>query len=236
MQRADWLAIAGFVLTIIFGLPSIAFFQQGNRSLGAVAIFLALLTAGLTLYIYRTITRPPWTVLSHHTRAEIRDRDGEIAVVRKTVRLSPNHPGLQHYTHRNISCDGSAVFTVDSGVRVVTQTVEAGDYHLTVEFPSQLRRFHPVTTWLEATLTAAFTGNREAVILLVDQPIRTATLEILLPEHRPPQAGTVRAVYRYSGKDEKLPPPEVVGSGIVWTRTHRFRCLPFGEYEVSWRW
>ena len=45
MTRADWLALVGLILTVVFGIPSIPLFASGSAALGAAALDAAALTA-----------------------------------------------------------------------------------------------------------------------------------------------------------------------------------------------
>ena len=159
MSRSDWLAIAGIALTLIFGIPSIRYFTQGNRALGGLSLFLTFVILALTVYFYWLSRLPPYTVISSHLKVEILNPAGNTARIRKTVVLRPNHHGLEHYAHRNISYDGTATFRVNPEVTLVEHHVAAGDHFIYVRFPHQLRRFSHVSTWLEADQTDTFTSS-----------------------------------------------------------------------------
>lgn len=233
MSRSDWLAILGIILTVIFGIPTIPLFAKGNIALGFLVLVLFLVTLALTLYHIWKSRLPPYTILCHHGRVDIQDDGGKTALYRKTLTLRPNHPGLEHYTHRNLSADGTLTdFRVNPEVLLENQGVRAGDYYVSIRFFNQLPRGRPVTTWLEATCRDCFTKQREGFIVFVDQPTRAAKVEVVLP--RKPY--DVRAIFRYSGRDQELEAPAITGNSIVWERSQRFMNLPFGEYEVSWSW
>jgi hypothetical protein len=238
MSLADALAIAGLILTIIFGLPVIPLFAKGNAFLAAVAAILALISLSLTAIIYRLLSLPPWSIVVNHTRLEVLDHDGHTARVRKTMTIRANEGGLEHYTYRNISCDGAITeVRVDPNVRMERHERTAGDHFVTVRFPHQVGKYKTVTTWLEFDLTDAFTSERESFVLQVDQRTHNAEVEIVLPATRPPRAGSLVAAYRYSGREEELEPPEVVGAQIKWSRKPmRMRRLALGEYAISWSW
>jgi hypothetical protein len=236
MTRADWLGVAGLLVSIILGLPSFSLFARGDRALGIAAIILAGIVLALTWAIRWILQLPPWTIMRHRTRIEVLDPGGKQAVATKTLLLRPNHGGLQHYTHRNISGEGTPVFAVDPAVVLLKQQRSAGDYFVTVEFPHQLRRFEKVTTWLEMRFADAYCGDPENFTLLVDQPMREVSIEVILPESRHPHSDSVMLLYRYSGKEEQLEKPQVQGRTISWTRVHKWRGLPPGEYEIRWNW
>jgi len=234
MSRADIIGILGILLTLILGIPSIPLFAQGNLALGALTLILALIILGLTGYFHYLSRLPPFTILSHHFNVEILDTEGKQARARKTITIRPNHPGQDHYAHRSFTFDGTVNFRVDPGVRIASQYVAAGDHFVYVRFPSQLKRFKAVTTWIELDCTNSFTSPNEGVLLTVDQPIKVATIEITLPTPKQPQ--NVRTIYRYSGKEEEMPKPEVRGQRICWTRSPKWGGLSYGQYEVSWDW
>ncbi len=238
MSRSDCFAIGGIVLGVISLIPAVPLFSSGNAALGALAVLLAVIILGFTLYFWLTSKLPPYTVLRHESHIEIADRTGRRASARKTLSLRPNHRGLQFYTHRNISTDGQGVtFTVDPGVTLVQQERHAGDHFVTIRFPTQLRRMSRAPlTWLEIICTDAFMADRESFTLLVDQPIKSVRVEVVLPQDRPPHPDSVRLVYRYSGSEEELERPEIITNRIAWERAHRYRCLRYGEYQLSWRW
>ena len=239
MSRADWQFAVGVLLALIFGIPSIPLFAKGNTALGVLTLLLAIIILGLTVYFSSLLRLPPYTVLEHHSHIEVLDASGREARVRKTIVLRPNHRGQKYFTHRDISSDGTDItFTVDPAVAIVKQSKSAGDYHVTIEFPHLLRRMRAApATWLEMTCTGAFTKNLESVTLQVDQPLKRATIEIVLPHQRPPNLDSVKLVYRYSGNEEEQAKPEVNGNRIRWERRAKwFRSLRFGEYEISWRW
>ncbi len=115
---------------------------------------------------------------------------------------------------------------------MLKQEIKGGDHFISVQFPNQLSS--STTTWLEIECTDAFTSNHEGIVLLVDQPTKEATIEAIFPENRLPTS--FRAIYRYSGKEEELPPPTISRNILTWTCSYRFRQVPFGEYELSWFW
>jgi hypothetical protein len=234
MQRGDWWALIGIIVAIVLGIPSVPLFAQGNIVLASVALILFMVLLGLTYYTYWIGRLPPWTVMAFHFHAEILDTAGRTARARKTVKLRANHPGLEYYTHRNISADGTVTFQVDGDVTLESQQVIGGDYVVRVRFPTQIKRWSQVNTWLEETCTGTFTTTSEGIIGLVDLPMKRITLEVTLPADRPSRSA--RVIYRYSGKEEELDPPTVNGNRLVWTRGYRFRELPFGEYELRWSW
>ena len=236
MSRSDWIAVIGILIAIIFGIPSVPSFAAGNLALGFVSILLFLVILALTGFLFWFVALPPWTIISHHMRVELLDPDGKDAIARKTIRLRANHGGIQHYAHRNISCDGMLTFEVDSNVSAASHVVEAGDHRVTVAFPNQIGRFKTAATWIEFKLKDTFPADTEGVIVLVDQPIKSLTIEVIYPKDRLPHSGSVRVLYRYSGKEEELSPPEIVDRQVIWTRSRRFRAIPYGEYEISWRW
>ena len=147
--------------------------------------------------------------------------------------LRANHRGVDHYIHRNFSCDGVPRFTLDPNVELVKQDVEAGDHVLTVQFHHPIRCFRKVTTWFEATLDDAFIGSRERLILLIDQKVREVGVEIIFPNDRLPRS--LNAFYRRGGMDEPLPPPELKGDRISLKHRALYR-LPYGEIQVVWTW
>jgi hypothetical protein len=234
MSRSDWLAVLGIVLAVVFGIPTVRFFQQGDRALGALTLIVTLIAFCLSLYIVWESRLPAFTVVACHLRLEVYDQAGKTARLRKTVVIRPNHRGLDHYAHRNISADGTVAFTTDPNVVLVDHKVSAGDHSVYVRFPHQLRPFTPVTTWIEVDCRDTFATAPEGVILLVDSPIKKGSIEITLPVVRPPRGS--RAFYRASGKEEELPPPEIMGHQSTWSRSHRLFGLPYGEYEVTWDW
>lgn len=237
MTRPDWIGIAGIILTLIFGIPSIPAFSQGNIALGAVILVLAAVMFGLTVYAYWLLTRSPYTVMTNDTRIEILDASGENTRLRKNITLVPNHSGHEHYTYRNFSCDGTIEdVRVDPAVTLIDRHVSAGDHFITVRFSHQLPRFRPISTWIEFDLKDCFTGNAESCITIIDQPTKAATIDVLFPDQRLPHAGSVKAIYHYSGKDEELPRPSIAGSQITWKLSNRVRNLRYGEYEIMWNW
>lgn len=234
MTRADWLVLGGvllFALSVASSVPTLA---RGSVLLGLIHLVVGLAILSLSIYAYKTLSYPPFTIISHHLLVEILDPLGADARIRKTITLRPNHSGLDHYAHRNISSDGTLTFLVDPNVTMVSHQVVGGDHLVYVRFPYHLRRGQHYQTWLEALCKDAFTSNPEFATLLVDQPIKSATIEIVLPPQRPPQ--TVRAVYRYSGLERELPSPEVHENRIIWQRSTNFVGIPPGEYEVRWTW
>jgi hypothetical protein len=237
VSRSDVIGLIGVILTIVFGIPAVPLFAEGNIALGVLTIALALIILALTGYVYWRLELPPYTILTHESRIEILDAQGRRAAARKTIALRPNYRGADHYTHRNISCDGAVEFAVDPGVVLVQQQRAAGDYFVTVRFPHQLPCFRKAPpTWIEMLFTDAFLGNNESFSLLVDQPIKMASIEVLFPAARHPVPGSVRAVYRYSGHEEELAPPQLAGNRITMLLARKYRLLRYGEYEVMWRW
>lgn len=234
-SRSDWLGIIGIILTLVFGIPVLPYFAQGNFTLGTLSLILAIaFLAFTTAYFYKLFTLPQYTILCNRFALTISDPSGTVATLRKTVVLRPNHPGQEYYSHRNFSCDGNVDFKVDPGVTLADQRTRGGDHTVQVRFPFQLKRFKSVTTWLEAELTNSFTSNTEAFVLLVDQPTKEVIVEIDFPATRLPN--TIRATRRYSGKDEDLPTPELNGHQVTWKQVYKCRKFPYGEYEIWWRW
>jgi hypothetical protein len=236
VSRSDVLAIVGLVLTVVFGIPAIPLFAKGNAALGALSSFLALACLVLTVGILWWARLPPWTIMSHNLSVDIRDAAGKSTCARKTIKLRSNHPGNKWYIHRNISFDGDASQNVKVGPDVSVVKVEpwAGDFNVTVEFPTTLRIFESRETWLEMEFRNAFApSRRESVALLVDQPIKAATIQISLPDGVNPI--DARTIYRSSGREEEVDPPISQGRQLTWMQS-RWRGLRYGEYEISWKW
>ena len=227
MSRGEWISVAGIGVGLFFALPKYA------PEYLPVALVLVILS--VIAYTFWMSGLPPYTVLSHHFNIEIVDPEGREARARKTVTLRPNHPGQDHYAHRDFTLDGSITdIRTDPGVKIVEQYKAAGDHTIYVKFPSHLRRFKPVETWIELDCVDTFTSPNEGAILTIDQPLKKATIEITLPAQKQPR--NARAIKRYSGKDEELSAPKVMGQRISWSLSRRFRGLPYGQYEVSWDW
>jgi hypothetical protein len=236
VSRSDVLAIIGLVLTVVLGIPAIPLFAKGNAALGALSGLLALVCFALTISMFWWARLPPWTIMSHNLIIDIRDIAGKSTCARKTVKLRSNHPGNKWYIHRNISFDGNVSRDVKVGpdVSVVKLEPWAGDFNVTVEFPTTLRIFESRETWLELEFQNAFSpSRRESVALLVDQPIKAATIQINLPSGVSPI--DARTIYRSSGREEEVDPPIAQGHQLTWTR-RRWRGLRSGEYEISWKW
>lgn len=237
MSRPDAWAAAGVVLTLIFGIPSIPIFAQGNAALGAAAVVLAVVVLGLTVYNYTTVTRPPFTILSNLMDVQLNDDAGKLATVLKKKTIRPNHRGLNTYIHRNLSCDGSISGpTVDPDVIVIAHEKAAGDYFTTIRFPHQLARFESVETWIRFDLTDAFLNQNETAGLQVDEPTRSISICLHFNGQRQPDATSLKAIYRSGGRDVELPKPQISNGHINWTFARRWGRLPPGEYEVMWRW
>ena len=234
MWRSEWTLVAGLTVTILLALVSVPVFLQGQQGFGLLALILALLLLAATNYLYRLAALPPYTILNTHTLIQI--LDPVHARWRKTITLRANQEDLQHYVHRNLSADGIVHedFRVDPEATLVHQHRLAGDYNLTVHFTKPLRRFSKIVTWIEADLEGTFEGTSEAVILLVDQPIKSATIEIVFPPQRLPIAS--RMIYRYSGREEELKGPRIDGNRIIWAYSVRFGSIRYGAYEARWDW
>lgn len=234
MSFVDWLAILGIILALVFGIPTIPLFASGNIALGSLALILALVVIGLTIYLWWLSTCSPYTIISYMMKVDILDTTGKNALVKKTITLRPNQRGLDHYTHRNISADGNVTFAVDPGVTVARNQISGGDHHVEVRFPHQLHFFKHVTTWIQISCVDTFLNNTESAVLLVDMPIKSAIIDISFPAGRPPQ--NTKVIYRYSGMEKELPPPTVSGNQITWQYSRRPRSLPYGEHQVSCDW
>lgn len=235
MTRSDWLAVAGIGLSILFGVPTVPFLLHGSPGLAFIALLLAAGVALLTIYLYWYSGLPPWTVLSHHAVLEIRDKDGKTATWRKTLKLRCNYGQLQHYRHRGFVCDGTAgSFRVDPNAKIIQQIHPANIIEVTVEFPGQVKRFGEVTTWLETDCTDTFLDNPEWLTLTVEEPVKSAMMEVLLPSSRPPVSA--KAFYRYAGLEQELPDPQIANNRITWTRTRMLRPIPYGQYKLLWNW
>jgi hypothetical protein len=238
MFQRDWVGVVGIILSVIaillaifFGIP----IASGNRALEVLLAFILVVLFIVVFYFQRMISLPPFTVIANHHSVEIQDPHGHETRWRKTITIRPNHRGLNTFTHRNISCDGSVSnFRVDPNVTLLNTEVIAGDHAVTVRFHHQPPPFRETTTWIEADFTDVFTAKQEGFILLADQRLKVATIQITFPQSRLPHE--VRAIFRYAGTEEPLPLPSVLGNQVTWSRTARVRGLPLGEYEIAWHW
>lgn len=237
MARPDWIGVGGIVLALIFGVPSVSVLVQGDLALGAVTLLLAFVILGLTIYIYKTSTASPYTILKNSTHVEIGDDLGKTALLRKSLSLRPNHSGQQFFTYRNISCDGDlANVRVDPKVELVKHEVQGGDDHITVRFSNHLQKFKPVETWIEVDLRDCFIKDNEGGVVVIDQPTKSVHMDFVFPDNRIPNAAAFTATYRSNGLDEPLNAPVLNGNQASWSFSRRMRNLKGGEYAVMWQW
>lgn len=235
MNKSEWLAGASLVVGLISLTRSLT---TGNITLLCISIVLLVAFVVLLTYIIWRLHLSPWTVIGRTFKVEIMDKEGEKAVWKKIHEIRANHRGNKHYEHRNISCNGSIEkFESDPETRIVDQTIEAGDYKVTVEFDHQIPRGGKIKTWLDIYLDKSYPQKNEFIIALVDKKTQYLEMEIRFPDDRKPKPDTVKMHYMTSGTEIELSPPQMVNDNVVtWSKHRKWRKLPSGEYRLNWHW
>lgn len=162
-------AVAG----LIVGVVGVALtLTESARVLGVLLIFLAVsvpLAVFLTVRWYARMS--PFTVLESRKHVLIKDSAGKSATMRKELDLRANFSGLDSFTHRNISSDGTiSGFTNEFGAGPphLLARRDSGIWEVSTYFSKPLLKGEKLSTWLEFEITDGYTSTHERSKTIID--------------------------------------------------------------------
>jgi hypothetical protein len=235
MTRGDWQFLASAILALALGIPAIKTFASGDASLIALTILVTATSCFTGWYLWYRLHLPSFTVQDYTWLISVKDSKGDNVVVRKSLVLSANHPGVDTFAHRGNASDGAITgFRVDPGVSDFQQYPTPGGITVRVRFPNALPVGVRTTTWLEADHDKAFTKPTEYFIADVDMPMKHVRIEVAFPNSRLPTKMTV--VRKYAANDYQLEDRATNENPLVWDLRTKWSKVPLGEYHLRWWW